>query len=1479
MAIIDDTRDEEDDETFTVMLSDARGAGAGIGTRSATATIRDNDMPVMSIANATAKEENGGTITFDVSLSLASDLVITATYTTSNGSATAGSDFNAASGTVMFPAGAQSAAITIALMNDSTAESAETFTVTLSSPSSTASLGDATATGTIEDDDLSFTLDIAGGGTVVEGGSATFTVTLTPSPPSATPTEEITVRWATANGSATEPSDYTAGSGTLRFVAEASGGDLTKQFTVETTDDTRDEEAEDFTVTLSSASGASARIGTDTATATITDNDVPVMSIANATADENGGTITFEVSLSLASDLPITATYATGNGTAFAGMDFTAPTAGSNTVRFSPGTTTAQIAIVLIDDTANESTETFTVTLSGPSSSATLGTATATGTIEDDDVTFTFAIAGGGTVAEGGSATFTVSLTPLPATATPGELTVDWATEDGTAAAGSDYNLGSGTLRFAAGSTASQQLMVTILDDELDELSEQFSVRLSNETGAGARIGGKAATAEATITDNDEPVLSIADVTAQEDAGSIVFPVALSLPSALEITASYATTAGTATAGQDFTAKTGTVRVTAGATAATIAIDVLEDDADEPNETFTVTLSNPSATAALAADPSATGTITDNDGPPALSIDDATAEEGETSMVFTARLDKASGSEVTASWSTADDTASAPADYTAVTGRSITISAGSLTTELTVTLNVVDNELDEPDKQFSVTLASLANADPGDLTATGTIADDDLPKVSLLAGSAIVEGSNAQFELTRDGNLVVPLEVRLTVTQVGDFIAGTAPTSASFDANADTLVVAVPTADDDVDEAAGSITLTLTVQPGATYATVGPASAAVTVADNDLPTLTVAAVDTEVIEGGSARFRVTRAGNDHDAALDFEVFAAPSAGYFVEASSVDGTIEAGNSSADVSVAIEDNFVDGEVGELTVAMGTSTAYHAGTPAQVTIPIRDDDEAGATPRLSVLDRPCFENTDIQPCIVLLQLDRAATAAFTVRMNTADGTAQGGADFRHVRGERVRFAIGDVDYLLDPLVLTGDGTDEEDETFSVIVTLAVGTDPAAVTIAKGTGTVTIRDDDPPASVSLDDASAVEGDDSIGFVASLNSESGKVITLAWTATDGSATTPADYTERTGTVTFAAGATRRTIAVPLQNDAVTESTETFQLTLSRTGTTGTDDVKLEDATATGTITDDDAVLSLTVNPTTISENEQATVTVSADAAPSAPLTISLVVTGGTAAAGDYTITPASITIEANTTSGSATVTAVNDNLVEGDEEIKLSARLGATEIDSASIIITQNDPASWNLTVSPDTVTEGQPVTVTAKTGDVTFATDQTITLTLTGSATAPDDYTIAPASITITAGATSGTATVDGGGGKRDDLDRGQPGHPRGQRHGDLQPGGRRAHHHRTGSRQRDGDGEHRHRRDRDDHADARRQRDGAGRLHDRACEHHDQAGATAGTATVAGGRQRDDRDRPGRDRDRERAEDRHHGRRRRELQPGGR
>ena len=128
----------------------------------------------------------------------------------------------------------------------------------------------------------------------------------------------------------------------------------------------------------------------------------------------------------------------------------------------------------------------------------------------------------------------------------------------------------------------------------------------------------------------------------------------------------------------------------------------------------------------------------------------------------------------------------------------------------------------------------------------------------------------------------------------------------------------------------------------------------------------------------------------------------------------------------------------------------------------------------------------------------------------------------------------------------------------------------------------------------------------------------------------------------------------------------------------------------------------------------------------------------------------DYTIAPASITLAANQTSGSATITVVDDGQVEEDETITLAASHDGAPIETVGIIISASDQTNFNLLVADPLILEGESTTVTVETGGVTFASAQTISLTLSGSATAVDDYTIAPASITIAAGAISGSATI---------------------------------------------------------------------------------------------------------------------------------
>lgn len=214
---------------------------------------------------------------------------------------------------------------------------------------------------------------------MTEGNSgtvnATFTVTL-----SAASGKTVTVNYATADGTATAPGDYTAIANTpLTF----NPGDTSKTVTVLVTGDAIDEVNETFTVNLANPSNAT--IGTGTGTGTITDDDGPSISINDVTVtegDSGQANAVFTVSLSAASPQTITVNYATANGTAAAGSDYAA--IASTALTFNPGDTTKQISVVVNGDTADEADETFLVNLSSPVN-ATIADGQGQGTILNDD--------------------------------------------------------------------------------------------------------------------------------------------------------------------------------------------------------------------------------------------------------------------------------------------------------------------------------------------------------------------------------------------------------------------------------------------------------------------------------------------------------------------------------------------------------------------------------------------------------------------------------------------------------------------------------------------------------------------------------------------------------------------------------------------------------------------------------------------------------------------------------------------------------------------------------------------------------------------------------------------------------------------------------------------------------------------------------------------------------------------------------------
>jgi hypothetical protein len=214
--------------------------------------------PTISIANAQAVEGNSGTtpMVFEVSLSTPHIAPVTVSYATSNGTATAPADYQAASGQVTFAVGETTKTITVNVVGDTVLEPAETFFVTLSNPvGAEIAEGRGQATGTILDDEVR-TLSIDDR-LIAEGGFGVFTVAL--SSPAANP---ITVNFATADVTATANADYVPAAGTLTFNA----GEQTKTITVQTLPDDISDDNETFLVQLSGATGANIARGTGTGT-------------------------------------------------------------------------------------------------------------------------------------------------------------------------------------------------------------------------------------------------------------------------------------------------------------------------------------------------------------------------------------------------------------------------------------------------------------------------------------------------------------------------------------------------------------------------------------------------------------------------------------------------------------------------------------------------------------------------------------------------------------------------------------------------------------------------------------------------------------------------------------------------------------------------------------------------------------------------------------------------------------------------------------------------------------------------------------------------------------------------------------------------------------------------------------------------------------------------------------------------------------
>ena len=440
--------------------------------------------------------------------------------------------------------------------------------------------------------------------TVVEGdnGVATlrFKLTVAPASPDA-----ITLRYATSDGTAKmDDADYLSVAGRITIPAGATDVELV----VPVLGDLYDEANETLALTISAAVGAT--ISRATATGTVTDDDAqPVLNVDDAAAYESlisagSSGANFRVWMSAVSGRTVTVSYATAAGTAGA-ADFTAK---SGMLTFAPGETEKQVTVPVLNDFTGESIETFTLSLSG-ATRASINTATATGTIYDDDAIIPVLSAQAQMVTEGDAGdvkmTFTIT-TGLPVGST---VSFHLATRPISAKDGIDYaGIDQDVMITAGNNSATVDVMVH--GDATCEEDETFVLVLSAPMGATIATPMVLGRIK---NDDESPTLSIAPATDNEgDLGSslLFVPLSLSLQSGKDALFRISTMNQTAATPDDYALTTGMVRIPAGFDTWELAVPLHGDTTVEPNETFGVQASMP--TAVKIAGAQATCTI-DND--------------------------------------------------------------------------------------------------------------------------------------------------------------------------------------------------------------------------------------------------------------------------------------------------------------------------------------------------------------------------------------------------------------------------------------------------------------------------------------------------------------------------------------------------------------------------------------------------------------------------------------------------------------------------------------------------------------------------------------------------------------------------------------------------------------------------------------------------------------------------------------------------
>ncbi len=1300
--------------------------------------------PINSIEDATVSIESatvteGGEAVFTVRREGELTAPLTVYFSTKDGSAKAGEDYNSNQGTFTFSGDTRDTTIRVQTTTGTEAyyEVQETFEVELFRTSRGGLIGK--ATGTINESGTRPTLTVNRPVEVTEGDSAEVTLEL-----SDELANDIYISFFfDSDRTATEPADYEEPANRSLRIPR---GSLTGSVTIQTTDDNIAEPDETLSVNFQRSSPYSlSPTGGQRVVITIKDddddNDMPIIYLAGKKTGgsyfrsritlEEGETGTVEAMLTSPAGsggvvIPLEITHGPSGETD--SSDFTAP----SSITVPEGEVSGSSTFTVKNDTINERfKEGLLIEIGDPPDGFTKGDRSSLEVFmqDNDPNSIEFKNLDPESIDEdGGTATFELHLVrPIEDSATG----VPFGTSDTfdepviqeinlvySGVEDSDFK---SDTRDCDSLEDTCEVTITAVDNDLYEEDKELEVSLGfSLDGGGLEFRQRGGPLTLTIEEDEEkPSFSIEDGKAAE-GGRISFTVkrggALENQVSVKVATADDTTDGAhqAVAGVDYTAKTTatTLNFGKGVKEQSFEVQTTQDTTDENDETFLVKLSESApAEETEISDDTAIGTVEDNDDPPTVSVTNAKAvTEGNdpsatVNMTFTVNLSAASGKNITVPYGLSG-TAMSGDDYTAPAQLSVSIAAG--TTSGTITIPVKGDILHEPNETVVVTLSEPVNATLSSAkVATGTITDDD-----------------------------------------------TAPTG-----------------------------ITLTVSPDEVGEEDGETEITVTAAVNGATRYPEAKTVRVSVGGGTATST-----DDYGAVTSFDITIGAGE------ESEEGTFKLNPANDTLAEGEETVDVTGVSGALTITRDTITIEDNDTaPTAMTITV--DADTGADEEQDSVTEDGGAKT-VRVTATLRGTTQFSTAkTVTIKVGKAADTATEGTDYRTVADQTITIAAGaesgTVDFTLTP---EPDTLAEGEEVISV-----EGTSAGITTVTNAQIKLEDNDTAPTAmTITVDaDTGADEEQDSVTedggaktvrVTATLRGttqfSTAKTVTIKVGKAADTATEGTDYrTVADQTITIAAGAESGTVDFTLtpEPDTLAEGEEVISVEGTSAGITTVTNaqIKLEDNDTAPT------AMTITVDADTGADEEQDSVTEDGGAktvrvtatlrgttqfSTAKTVTIKVGKAADTATEGtDYrTVADQTITIAAGAESGTVdfTLTPEPDTLAEGEEVISVEGTsAGITTVTNAQIKLEDNDtaPTAMTITVDADTGADEEQDSVTedggAKTVRVTatlrgttqFSTAKTVTIKVgkaADTATEGTDYrTVADQTITIAAGAESGT------------------------------------------------------------------------------------------------------------------------------------